>query len=70
MMKKLGSKIKNGKLEHVVDFDEFMNDDKLREKYGVEINRITYSPYDILSYDDFVASAKKFEEELKQEETD
>lgn len=70
MMKKLGSKIETGKLEHVVDFDEFMNDDKLREKYGVEINRITYSPYDILSYDDFVASAKEFEEELKQEETD
>ena len=67
MMKKSGSKINKCSLEHVVDYDAFIKDEKLRNKYSIEINRITYSPYNIMNLDEFINSLDK---ELEREDID
>ena len=68
MMKKSGSKTNKYSLEHVDDYDAFIKDEELRNKYSIEINRITYSPYNIMNFDEFVASEKKWEDKQHQED--
>ena len=68
--KKSGHKIEKVFLEHVVDYDTFMNDEELRKKYcEIDIERVA-TPYNIMNLDEFIASESKWKEEFKREEID
>ena len=71
MMKKIGYKVEKGSLEHIVDWDTFMNDDELRKKYcDVKIEKIAYQPYNIMTLDEFIEFERKCEKEFKREDID
>ena len=67
-MKKMGRKIKEGSLGHIVDYKTFMNDDELRQRYSkVEIKRIAFTPCIVMNLDEFINSLDK---ELEREDID
>ena len=68
MMKKMGRKIKEGSLGHIVDYKTFMNDDELRQRYSkVEIKRTAFTPCTVMNLDEFIDSLEK---ELEREDID
>lgn len=68
MMKKMGRKIKEGSLGHIVDYKTFMNDDELRQRYSkIEIKRTAFTPFTVMNLDEFIESLEK---ELRRESID
>lgn len=68
MMKKMGRKIKEGSLGHIVNYNTFMNDDELRKRYSkIEIKRTSFTPCNIMNFDEFIESLDK---ELRRESID
>lgn len=60
MMKKMGRKIKEGSLGHIVDYKTFMNDDELRQRYSkIEIKRTAFTPCTVMNLDEFIDCLKE-----------
>lgn len=71
MMKMMGYKNKKGSLEHVVDWNTFINDDEVRKKYcDVDIDKIAFHPCNIMNLDEFIEFERKWEKEFKREDID
>ena len=68
MMKKMGRKIKEGSLGHIVDYTKFMNDDELRGRYSkIAIKKTSLTPCIVMNLDEFINSLDK---ELEREDID